>query len=119
MAENDKQGALSASIQSSGTDSRFTQNDDELSLIDILIVLANHKDANNDSMYLVKADGSVVSKRQSGSVFGSFNGQKMMPGDAIVVPEDFDKFCWTKELRDWSQIFISVRAAGCGTESAR
>jgi protein involved in polysaccharide export with SLBB domain len=62
------------------------------------------KDADRDSLYLVKADGTVVSKRQGGW-WGSFTGKKVMPGDAIVVPEELIKFSWTKELKDWSQIF--------------
>jgi protein involved in polysaccharide export with SLBB domain len=72
------------------------------------------KDADKGSIYLVKADGSVVSRRQSGTVFGSFDGQKVMPGDAIVVPEDFDKFRWTKELKDWSQIFYQFALGVAG-----
>ena len=71
------------------------------------------RDADKGSIYLVKADGSVISKRQ-GSMFGSFEGQKVMPGDAIVVPEDFDKFRWTKELKDWSQIFYQFALGVAG-----
>jgi polysaccharide export outer membrane protein len=64
------------------------------------------KDADKGSLYLVKADGSVVSYQQRGWFFNGFNGQKVMPGDAIVVPEELIKVSWTKELRDWSQIFF-------------
>lgn len=63
------------------------------------------RDADKGSVYLVKADGSVTSKRQSGTFFNSFNGQTVMPGDAIVVPEELVKFSWTRELKDWTQIF--------------
>jgi protein involved in polysaccharide export with SLBB domain len=63
------------------------------------------KDADKDSLYLVKADGSVVSRQQSGFFFGNFDSQRVVPGDAIVVPEELAKFSWTRELRDWSQIF--------------
>ena len=72
------------------------------------------RDADKGSLYLVKADGTVISKRQGGSFFNSFNGQKVMPGDAIVVPEDFDKFRWTKELKDWSQIFYQFALGVAG-----
>jgi len=27
-----------------------------------------------------------------------------MPGDAIVVPEDFTRTSWTRDLKDWTQI---------------
>ena len=29
-----------------------------------------------------------------------------MPGDAIVVPEDFQCTTWIKDLKDWTQIFF-------------
>jgi hypothetical protein len=29
-----------------------------------------------------------------------------MPGDAVVVPENFEYVSWTRTLRDWSQIFF-------------
>jgi hypothetical protein len=61
------------------------------------------KDADKSSLYLIMADGTVVSKQQGGW-FSSFTGKKVMPGDAIVVPEDLVKFSWTKELKDWAQI---------------
>ena len=54
-------------------------------------------------MYLLRADGSVHSKRQ-GWLFANFGGDRVMPGDAIVVPEQLDKFSFTRELKDWSQI---------------
>ena len=32
-------------------------------------------------------------------------GATLMPGDAIVVPEDLTRTTWMKDLKDWSQIF--------------
>ena len=65
------------------------------------------KDADEDAMYVIRADGSVVSRNQS-SVF-SANGRlaslKMMPGDALVVPEKLDRTEFRRALRDWTQIF--------------
>ena len=60
--------------------------------------------ANSGATYILRADGSVVSKGQSGWISGSFESSKLMPGDAIVVPEDFDRTTWTKTLKDWGQI---------------
>jgi len=65
------------------------------------------RDADKSSIYLIRADGSVISSRQRGW-FGSIKGQPMMPGDAVVVPEDFEFFSLTKELKDWSQIFYQL-----------
>jgi protein involved in polysaccharide export with SLBB domain len=55
-------------------------------------------------VYLLRVDGSVISKRQSGWLMGSFDGERLMPGDTIVVPEDFERTSWTKTLKDWGQI---------------
>jgi protein involved in polysaccharide export with SLBB domain len=62
------------------------------------------KEADEASMYVVRADGSVVSRRQ-GWLSASINGVKVMPGDAIVVPEELDRTPWSKHLKDWTQIF--------------
>jgi polysaccharide export outer membrane protein len=64
------------------------------------------KNADKGSVYLVKADGAVVSRQQRGWLFNGFNGQVVVAGDAIVVPEELDKTTWTKDLKDWSQIFF-------------
>jgi len=72
------------------------------------------RDADKGSLYLLKADGSVVSKQQSSRFFNSFNGQIVVPGDAIVVPEELLKFSWTKELKDWSQIFYQFALGVAG-----
>jgi len=64
--------------------------------------------ADTDSIFVIRADGSVVSRRQSSGVFGfggSFAGERLMPGDTVVVPEDFQRFRFAKELKDWTQIF--------------
>jgi polysaccharide biosynthesis/export protein len=63
------------------------------------------KQADKSSMYVLRADGSVVSARQSGFLTASVSGVRLMPGDAIVVPEDFERTTWTKDLKDWTQIF--------------
>lgn len=64
-------------------------------------------DADTSSLYIIRADGSIISKRQAGGwLFGdSFQGERLMPGDTVVVPESLEKFSLSKELRDWSQIF--------------
>jgi protein involved in polysaccharide export with SLBB domain len=62
------------------------------------------KDADKGSIYLVRADGTVISQQQKGW-FGSVRNERPMPGDTLFVPESFEKFSFTKELKDWSQIF--------------
>src|SRR5207302_10098000 len=41
------------------------------------------KQADRSSIYLLRADGSVISARQSGLFSRSISGQRPMPGDAI------------------------------------
>ena len=55
-------------------------------------------------VYVLRADGSVLAKRQSGWLMSSFDSGKLMPGDTIVVPEDVDRTTWTKVLKDYGQI---------------
>lgn len=65
--------------------------------------------ADQSSIYVLRADGSVVSKRQSGFLFGlvssNLDSQRLMPGDSVVVPEELDRTTTVRLLRDFSQIF--------------
>ena len=65
------------------------------------------RDGDDSEVYLIRADGTVISKRQGGSIFGEGNlgGRKAMPGDTIIVPERLERYNLTKELKDWSQVF--------------
>src|SRR4051812_27139395 len=63
------------------------------------------KQADRSSIYVLRANGSVVSARQSGFLSTSINGRKVMAGDAIVVPEDFERTTWMRDLKDWTSIF--------------
>jgi polysaccharide export outer membrane protein len=62
------------------------------------------KDADNSSIYVLRADGSVMSRRQGGWLFNSLDGSTLMPGDSIVVPEELDKTSIMRNLKDISQI---------------
>ncbi|MCX7144180.1 MAG: polysaccharide export protein [Proteobacteria bacterium] len=55
-------------------------------------------------VYVLRADGTVLSKRQSDGLMSSFDSTRLMPGDTIVVPEAVDGITWTKVLKDWGQI---------------
>jgi protein involved in polysaccharide export with SLBB domain len=62
------------------------------------------KEADSGSVYVLRADGSVISKRSGGLLLSSLDGMRPMPGDAIVVPEDLTRTTLTKDLKDWTQI---------------
>ena len=62
--------------------------------------------ADDRAIYIQRADGSLASRRQSGWLSGGFENLVLMPGDSVVVPENFEYVSWTRTLRDWSQIFF-------------
>ena len=59
--------------------------------------------ADTSQLFVLRADGSVVGSSRSwlGTQLAS---SAVMPGDTIVVPEDFERTTFTKELKDWTQI---------------
>ncbi len=68
------------------------------------------------SSYVLRADGSVFSRRNNSSVFGDVVNMRLMPGDSIIVPEEYDRTTWTRALRDWAQIFYQF---GLGAAAVR
>src|SRR5256712_2569188 len=63
------------------------------------------KSADEGSIYVLRADGSVKSKQQSGFFTASLERSRLMPGDSIVVPEELDRTTIPRALKDISQIF--------------
>ena len=64
-----------------------------------------------DNMYVVKATGEVVTFRGGLMAIGA---PQVMPGDTVVVPEKLKYISWTRELRDWSQIFYQFALGVAG-----
>jgi protein involved in polysaccharide export with SLBB domain len=66
--------------------------------------------ADKAHMFVIRADGSVYSRQQeSGLLHGNhFNGMRLMPGDAIVVPQRFKTRSGVIAFRDWTQIFAQL-----------
>jgi polysaccharide biosynthesis/export protein len=64
------------------------------------------RDADTARMFVIRADGSVLSKQSVKGLWnGGFASLRLMPGDAIVVPERLNHGALLKGLRDWSQVF--------------
>lgn len=76
------------------------------------------RSADESSVYLLRADGTVSSKRQRGWL-GGIGSERVMPGDAIVVPEDLERVTLTRELREWSQIFYQFALGVAGLKVLR
>jgi len=77
------------------------------------------RDADEGGIFVIKANGTVVSRRQSGWFGMGFKGSTMMPGDTIVVPEDLEKFSWMKELKDWTQILYQFALGAAALDSLK
>jgi protein involved in polysaccharide export with SLBB domain len=64
------------------------------------------RDADRSRMFVIRADGSVLGKQSVKGLWnGGFGALRLMPGDAIVVPERLNQGVLLKGLRDWSQVF--------------
>jgi protein involved in polysaccharide export with SLBB domain len=64
------------------------------------------RDADPGRMFIIRADGSIVSRQSVRGLWnGGFNALRLLPGDAIVVPERLSHGSFLRGLRDWSQIF--------------
>lgn len=64
--------------------------------------------ADEGSVFVVRANGQVVSERQSGSGIwrrsNEFSQLVAEPGDTIFVPEETDKTTFVQAAKDWTQI---------------
>ncbi|MBV8552228.1 MAG: SLBB domain-containing protein [Acidobacteriaceae bacterium] len=66
------------------------------------------RSADKSHMFIIRADGSVVSKSVTVLFANSFDGLAMHPGDTLVVPTYINKSTFTRDLMDWSQIFSNL-----------
>ncbi len=66
-------------------------------------------EADSSEMYVIKADGSVVSKKQFPLFsFNRFSGTALLPGDTLVVPQKIERTAWLRDLKDITQILANV-----------
>lgn len=67
------------------------------------------RDADKGRAFIVRANGSVISRQMYSSLWtGGFDGLKLNPGDAIVMPEKIRTSNFLKGLRDWTQVFAQL-----------
>ncbi len=77
---------------------------------DIVKVAGLREEADPDQMFVLRADGSIVSRNNASGLFGwgGLDSLKLMPGDALVVPEKLDRETtrnfFARQLKDWTQI---------------
>lgn len=65
------------------------------------------KDADEDHIYVQKANGEVVAAQQKG-MFTSFYDQELMPGDTIVVLENLDRIPTLRLFKDLTEIVFRI-----------
>jgi protein involved in polysaccharide export with SLBB domain len=63
------------------------------------------RDADEKSIFILKVDGTALSKRQEG---WGFMSKGLDPGDTIVVPHEYEKIAWLREIRDLTAILYQV-----------
>jgi protein involved in polysaccharide export with SLBB domain len=78
---------------------------------DVLRLAGLTEDAEPAQAFVLRADGTVVARRDRG--FGnSFDSLELMPGDTVVVPYKVDRESrWsfiTRGLKDWTQILANL-----------
>jgi len=66
------------------------------------------KGADLTSVFVVRANGTVISRQQSKSGWfdqrGTFTNNEALPGDTIFVPEEMNKTTFVQNAKDWTQI---------------
>jgi protein involved in polysaccharide export with SLBB domain len=67
------------------------------------------KGADKGSTFVIRANGSVVSGRQSGGFFfDGLSGVEAQPGDTVFVPEEINKTTFVQNAKDWTQILYQL-----------
>ena len=75
------------------------------------------QNADKDRTFVVKANGAVMSKGASGWFGKSTNGNKISPGDVIVVPIDVKQTRFLENLTYSTQIIYQLAVAAAAVNS--
>jgi len=66
------------------------------------------RSADRSHMFVIRADGSVVSNKTTPNLFAKgFDGLPMFPGDTLIVPTYLNRTTFVRGLIDWSTIFTN------------
>jgi len=78
------------------------------------------KGADKRSMFVIHANGAVVSAQQGASFWHSgneFETAQVEPGDTIFVPEELDKTTFVQGAKDWTQILYQFGLGVAGIKA--
>ncbi len=79
------------------------------------------KGADQGSLFVIRANGQVVSDRQSSSWFSSGDGVERMravAGDTVFVPEELNKTTFLQYAKDWTQLLFQLGVGAAGIKTA-
>jgi protein involved in polysaccharide export with SLBB domain len=75
------------------------------------------------SMFVLRANGSVISARQSSSGWLGFGSGMVnltaLPGDTVFVPEELNKTTFIQEAKDWTQILYQFGLGAAALKTIR
>ena len=63
------------------------------------------READKKSIFILKADGTALSKAQKG---WGFESTRLDAGDAIIVPQEYEKIAWMRDIRDITQVLYQI-----------
>ena len=76
--------------------------------------------ADSKHAFIIRADGSIFSRGQAKGIFtNDFEGLRINPGDAIVIPEKLIRPTFLRQLTDYSQILSSFGLAAAAINVIR
>jgi protein involved in polysaccharide export with SLBB domain len=79
--------------------------------------------ADPSSMFVLRANGSVISARQSSSGWLGFGSSMInlsaLPGDTVFVPEELNKTTFIQEAKDWTQILYQFGLGAAALKTIR
>lgn len=77
--------------------------------------------ADDSSTFVIRANGSVISRQQEGGWLGgksSLLAMRAEPGDTVFVPEELNKTTFIQNAKDWTQILYQFGLGIAGLVSA-
>lgn len=92
-------------------------------LSDYLRAAGVEPSADDDNLFVVRADGSVVHSRDYGTFLNRIGDLALAPGDTVVVPERLDResrwSAFVRGLKDWTQILYQFGLTAAAIHTLR
>ncbi len=91
---------------------------------DVIKSAGQTEDAEPDQAFVLRADGSIVAKRDNSSYFGGgFDSMLVMPGDTVVIPAQMERESRynfiVRSFKDWTQILANLGLGAAAIKTLR